>query len=75
MVYLSDEPAPYIHFNGSPDMLLDLEEVPQELNNLTDEPGKKEVIYEHLTKLIDRCLFIEANSRGSYLERQSSRDV
>lgn len=63
----------YVHFNGLPDMLFDLENDPDELVNLAEQPGVREIIYKYRTALLDWRQSSEDNSRGALLERVHGR--
>ncbi|MFO7635345.1 MAG: alkaline phosphatase family protein [Caldilinea sp.] len=60
----------YVHFNGLPDLLFDLQADPDELYNLAEDPTMREVLYAYMTKLIDWRQSTEDNSRGAHVEER-----
>lgn len=68
-----DERFKYVHFNALPAMLYDLQNDPDELNNLADDEEYKELVQHYRLKLLEWRQSTEDNSRGAVLEAERGR--
>lgn len=68
-----DDSFKYIHFNGLPNMLFDLEKDPKELHNVAEQPHYQKVVTEYQRRLLEWRQSYEDNSRGGWLENRLSR--
>lgn len=68
-----DERFKYVHFNGLPAMLFDLQHDPDELNNLAADEHYKELVQHYQLRLLEWRQSTEDNSRGALLEEEQGR--
>ena len=56
----------YVHFIAFPDLLFDLQEDPDEFNNLADDPAYQAIVVEYVGKLLNWRMEHDAPSLTDY---------
>lgn len=70
---IRDDQDKYVHFNGLPPMLFDLQNDPHELVNLAADPAYQHIIYDYLVQMVEWRQTYEENSRGRWTEEKFQR--
>lgn len=70
---IRDSRYKYIHFNGLPSMLFDLERDPEEFHNVASDPQYGPIVAEYAVKLLEWRQTYEDNCRGSWQEDRTER--